>query len=931
MNDWQKMDYHASSGEWDQALALASKLKHQGALAVLANNFQIPPSHINSFLERMPRNDIPGTIYELSENLHPDLSSDDLHKIWKHVSGDYLTTKNIIEHPNFKGADAGQKAAGEFWNSYEIKVNPSHFAAIKSALTGEPESLETHRGIGHSSAHELQIPHLIKHMESSQQAILKDPTIPKQYVNGEPHIVVYRGVGGSYAKAIKNGFGIKNELNEGGPKSTIERHKTVNVPSTHMASWSIDKKMAVRFAGARGDHDSVGNPHHVIIKKLVPVRAVLHSGMHSLYPGHQPAHIRENEVVLMHPSASYKVSSKDVEVGHPEKTGLVLPESFKPLEKKTAIKKSSDSLAPLIQQAKANLAAVSKVASQEPRSMLFGNRAGTSHGFVSLDPSKPNQWRVTHFVKGQPSGHTEAASFSDAIKKAHSYGYNVSKELSEEDMSKGQFLEKTNASKSQNMLTFYHGSDTLPIGKKPTKGRFLALDKEFAQNFGNTVHEFVFPSEKILDLRNKNHLEILKTKYPQSDIDFVRGNSQDLPNAFTHEQNATERLEKLKNMAISLGFHGAYQKESDWPNQPVSVEIYNPKHLIPKQNISKSEDLEKVIKKPANKIAGGTYESVLHEGDGFKVVSNYRHDSLYHGSPAPIDKFSVSKGSGQFGNGLYLAHDENTGRFHAQGQRQGASGQRPKGEGHLYKGTLHAPIALIVTDDDEFGKTALDHEDAEEAHSAIGDHLHPLVTKHWGNYAKDYHGANALVFSPSERSVSTPFTQTLALDGSKVKMNLINKPEPIKKSEDFSRVSSVVVATDDRMLMLQRRDNGKWTFPGGHLNETESHLEGAVRELWEEAGIRANPDEMILLGNKKTFQNKDIYVYLYVVSSEVATTASNDPDKEAQKFEWIPHIIPKEIVDNLYIPVGDNSSLSMFSKWLLRKKVDNLKRKLKKD
>jgi hypothetical protein len=30
---------------------------------------------------------------------------------------------------------------------------------------------------------------------------------------------------------------------------------------------------------------------------------------------------------------------------------------------------------------------------------------------------------------------------------------------------------------------------TLPIGKKPTKGGFLALDKEFAQNFGNTVHE----------------------------------------------------------------------------------------------------------------------------------------------------------------------------------------------------------------------------------------------------------------------------------------------------------------------------------------------------------------------------------------------------------------------------------------------------------
>lgn len=163
------------------------------------------------------------------------------------------------------------------------------------------------------------------------------------------------------------------------------------------------------------------------------------------------------------------------------------------------------------------------------------------------------------------------------------------------------------------------------------------------------------------------------------------------------------------------------------------------------------------------------------------------------------------------------------------------------------------------------------------------------------------------------------------------KRKKLAKSTALQKSEDMSRVSSVVVSTENKVLMLQRRDNKKWTFPGGHLNDTETHLQGAVRELWEEAGIRANPDEMILLGNKKTFQKKDIYVYLYVVSSEVATTASNDPDKEAQKFEWIPHIIPKEIEDNLYIPVGDNASLSMFSKWLLRKKVDNLKSKLKKD
>ncbi len=861
MNDWQKMDYHASSGEWDQALALASKLKHQGALAVLAGNFQIPPSHINSFLERMPRNDIPGTIYELSENLHPDLSSDDLHKIWKHVSGDYLTTKNIIEHPNFKGADAGQKAAGEFWNSYETKVNPSHFAAIKSALTGEPESLETHRGIGHSSAHELQIPHLIKHMESSQQAILKDPTIPKQYVNGEPHIVVYRGVGGSYAKAIKNGFGIKDELNEGGPKSTIERHKTVNVPSTHMASWSIDKKMAVRFAGARGDHDSVGNPHHVIIKKLVPVRAVLHSGMHSLYPGHQLAHIGENEVVLMHPSASYKVSSKDVEVGHPEKTGLVLPESFKPLEKKTAIKKSSDPLAPLIQQAKANLAAVHKVASQEPRPMLFGGKNGSGrHGFVSLDPSKPNQWRVTHFVKGQPSGHTEADSFSDAIKKAHSYGYNVSKELFEEDMSKGQSLEKANTSDSDylyHVTTLANANKIGQQGLRPQGGKGIG-----AAGLGSHKSEHVF-------LTSGQGVPFWHSRA----VDFAEHHHDDPVSSY--------------HIPVVLRIHKDKLKGADvQPDELGSEDAREPAFKV--KGLLRGEDFEHWDGNQWSKIKGSSlmspaFAALGHDEDGYLLKENKlippEHMRKSVNTPTLEDYLKeqdafwekYNKVSSQEPRSMIFADKDKT--------RHGFITPDPSNKGgwrvtHFVKGALRGHTEVPTF------KRAI-----EEAHA---------------------HNYNIFEEVPEEEVF-------------KLEKNKMNK------SEDFSRVSSVVVATDDKMLMLQRRDNSKWTFPGGHLNDDETHLEGAVRELWEEAGIRANPDEMILLGNKKTFQNKNIHVYLYIVNSEVKPSAANDPDKEAQKFAWLPHVLPEDIKENLYIPVGDNSSLSMFSVWLLRQKTNKLK------
>ena len=43
-----------------------------------------------------------------------------------------------------------------------------------------------------------------------------------------------------------------------------------------------------------------------------------------------------------------------------------------------------------------------------------------------------------------------------------------------------------------------------------------------------------------------------------------------------------------------------------------------------------------------------------------------------------------------------------------------------------------------------------------------------------------------------------------------------------------------------RYLLLRNRRHGSWGFPKGHLEEGESPLEGAMRELQEETGIE-NP------------------------------------------------------------------------------------------
>lgn len=368
MNDYQLLDHHAKNQDWDKAIAVAHKLRRENGFQMLATQeHPIPPSHIEKFLKHAPKDEMADVVYNLAGNLHPDLSRNQLRHIWTHSPNEQYSTQAILAHPSYTNAPSTQeeeseKHAGKFWNSYEAKVEPSHFAAIKAMYTGEPEHIETHRNDkGHSDTHKHQIPHLVNHMHASQKAVMDDENIPKKMINGEPHVTVYRGVGGSYAKTIKDALGVQDheEQRTYHPSphsktilepvtvtkkaSKVDRHKTVKIPSAHMSSWSLDENMAKRFATGRGEHDSADHPHHIIIKTHVPVRDILHTGMHSLYPGHSPFHENEQELVVAHPEGSYKVSSKDIEVGHPQ-PGLGVNTDFEAPKKVTVPKPSKPAL-----------------------------------------------------------------------------------------------------------------------------------------------------------------------------------------------------------------------------------------------------------------------------------------------------------------------------------------------------------------------------------------------------------------------------------------------------------------------------------------------------------------------------------------------------------------------------------------------------------
>jgi 8-oxo-dGTP diphosphatase len=57
-------------------------------------------------------------------------------------------------------------------------------------------------------------------------------------------------------------------------------------------------------------------------------------------------------------------------------------------------------------------------------------------------------------------------------------------------------------------------------------------------------------------------------------------------------------------------------------------------------------------------------------------------------------------------------------------------------------------------------------------------------------------------------------------------------------------VAAVIVNDDDRVLAVQRRDNGRWEPPGGVLELNESIEDGLTREVREETGLSVTIDAL---------------------------------------------------------------------------------------
>ena len=69
--------------------------------------------------------------------------------------------------------------------------------------------------------------------------------------------------------------------------------------------------------------------------------------------------------------------------------------------------------------------------------------------------------------------------------------------------------------------------------------------------------------------------------------------------------------------------------------------------------------------------------------------------------------------------------------------------------------------------------------------------------------------------------------------------------EPWQRFSPAVGVETAVFDTDGRILLVQRRDSDLWVLPGGIAEIGQTLAESALRELWEEAGLRGSVTRLL--------------------------------------------------------------------------------------
>ena len=126
-------------------------------------------------------------------------------------------------------------------------------------------------------------------------------------------------------------------------------------------------------------------------------------------------------------------------------------------------------------------------------------------------------------------------------------------------------------------------------------------------------------------------------------------------------------------------------------------------------------------------------------------------------------------------------------------------------------------------------------------------------------------------------------------------------------------VALVVINKDKKVLICKRKNMNSWQFPQGGIDDGESPLKSAKRELFEEVGIPSKSVKLISSTEDwfkyevpsksrrrnfldKKFKGQKQKWFMFKLIEDVEITFDYDPANEFEEYMWVSYWYPLNVI-----------------------------------